>query len=46
MVSPSKSLYTAEQAVQWLAQIADGLAYMHALDPTVSSRCTPLQSTC
>ena len=36
MVSPSKSIYTAEQAMQWLIQIADALAYMHALDPTVS----------
>ena len=36
MVTPNKSIYTAEQAMQWLGQIADALAYMHALNPTVS----------
>lgn len=36
MVNPSKSLYSTEQAVQWLTEIADALHYMHTLTPAVS----------
>lgn len=35
MVTPSKSIYTAQQALEWLVSIAEALAYMHSLDPTV-----------
>ena len=36
MVNPSKSLYSTEQAVQWLSEIAEALQYMHSLTPAVS----------
>ena len=36
MVSPSKSLYSTEQAVQWLTEIGEALQYMHTLTPAVS----------
>ncbi len=41
MVNPSKSLYSTEQAIQWLTEIAEALQYMHSLTPAVSllSRC-------
>lgn len=36
MVNPSKSLYSTEQAVQWLTEIGEALQYMHTLTPAVS----------
>lgn len=36
MVNPSKSLYSTEQAVQWLTDIGEALQYMHTLTPAVS----------
>ena len=36
MVHPSKSLYSTEQAVQWLTEIGEALQYMHTLTPAVS----------
>ena len=36
MVNPSKSMYSTEQAVQWLLEIAEALQYMHSLTPVVS----------
>ena len=35
MVNPSKSLYSTEQGVQWLLEIAEALLYMHSLTPVV-----------
>lgn len=38
MVNPSKSLYSTEQALQWLTEIAEALLYMHSLTPAVVHR--------
>ena len=41
MVNPSKSLYSTEQAVQWLTEIGEALQYMHTLTPAVSQQSHP-----
>ena len=46
MVNPSKSLYSTEQAVQWLSEIAEALQYMHSLTPAVSRSLQTLPLQC
>ncbi|DBB04448.1 TPA: hypothetical protein ACH3X1_012928 [Trebouxia sp. C0004] len=44
MVNPSKSLYSTEQAVQWLSEIAEALQYLHSLTPAVVHRDLKLEN--
>lgn len=44
MVNPSKSLYSTEQGVQWLLEIAEALLYMHSLTPVVVHRDLKLEN--
>ena len=36
MVTPTRKLYTLQDAVRWARQIAEGMAYLHSVNPMVS----------
>ena len=35
MVTPTRKLYSLQDAVRWARQIAEGMAYLHSVNPMV-----------